>query len=280
MYPEKLRKIKNAPKQLFFKGNIELLSTDSISIIGSRACSIEGIQQAKKFAGELSKYGITIVSGMAVGIDTAAHIGALEVSGSTIAVLGSGFNNIFPKENIKLFDEIIKKGGLVVSEYAPSIEPNSKNFLERNRIISGLSDGILVIEAAYRSGTSVTCKIGKEQNKEIFCVPHDLKNRYGVGTNKLIKNGAHLITSVKDILSYFNIANYNDLDNEEKISNQIIIDDKFLDVYNLLIGPPLNINQICNKLCKNSNEVNNALLMLELDGLIIKTKHGYQAKVL
>lgn len=212
------------------------------------------------------------------GIDSAAHLGALEVNGKTIAVLGCGFNNIFPKENIKLFHEIIEKDGLIISEYPPEIKVSSKNFLERNRIISGLSIGVLVVEAAYRSGTSVTCKHAKEQNKKIFCIPHDLNNKHGVGTNILIKNGAYLVTSVKDIIDKYDYINYKeDMINELKIDKKEI-DKKYLEIYNLLNGPPLNISQICNKLNKPANEVNNALIMLELDGIIMKTKYGYQVK--
>lgn len=212
------------------------------------------------------------------GIDTAAHIGTLEVNGNTIAVLGCGFNNIFPKENIKLYNDIINSGGLVISEYPPSTEADSKKFLARNRIVSGLSIGVLVIEAAYRSGTSVTCKYAKEQGKEIFCIPHNLENRHGVGTNRLIKNGATLVTSAKDIIEKFDYLDYKETQMQvlELEEVPIEIDKKYIDVYNALLGPPLNIAQICNKLKKPANEVNTALFMLELDGLISRTKYGYQ----
>lgn len=210
------------------------------------------------------------------GIDTAAHIGAIEETGKTIAVLGCGFNNIFPKENKKLFNDIIKSGGLVISEYSPECEADSKKFLERNRIVSGLSIGVLVIEAAYRSGTSVTCKFAKEQGKKIFCIPHNLENKHGVGTNRLIKNGAILVTSSKDIVETFDFLDYKDFEEQEIQSIPIEIDKKYLDVYNILMGPPLNVEQICNKVGKTANEVNTALFMLELDGLIYKTRYGYQ----
>lgn len=216
---------------------------------------------------------------MAVGIDTAAHIGALEANGKTIAVLGCGFNNIFPKENFKLFDNIIKNNGLVITEYLPETLASSNNFLARNRIVSGLSIGVLVIEAAYRSGTSVTCKYAKEQGKEIFCIPHNLDNKYGIGTNRLIKNGAHLITSPKDIIDKFDFLTYKGEFMEKQENELIKIKPEYVDVYNSLIGPPLNINQICNKLNKPASEVSNALLMLELDGLINKTSYGYQVNV-
>lgn len=211
------------------------------------------------------------------GIDSAAHIGALENNGKTIAILGSGFNNIFPKENIKLFHEIINNGGLVISEYPPDTKADSKRFLERNRLVSGISIGVLVIEALYRSGTSVTCKFAREQGKKIFCIPHNLENKYGIGTNKLLKNGAHLVTSAKDIISEYDFLNYKE---QEKIKNEkhhYKINVEYKDVYDILNGPPLNIEQICNKAKKPISQINNTLLMLELEGAIIKTQYGYQA---
>lgn len=135
-YPAKLRKIKKPPKQLYLEGNIELLNQNAISIIGSRNCTPKGKKLTEKFATELSQQGLVIISGMAKGIDTAAHRGTIEAKGKTIAVLGNGFHHIFPKENERLYKEIIKKGGLIVSEYPPETRPSSNLFLERNRIVS------------------------------------------------------------------------------------------------------------------------------------------------
>ena len=138
IYPEQLRKIKNPPKQLYLKGNIELLKQNCIAIIGSRSCTKNGENLTKKFASELSGQGLTIVSGMAKGIDAIVHRKTIDENGKTIAVLGSGLNYIFPKENEGLYYDILKSGGLIISEYSPNVEPNSKMFLERNRIVSGI----------------------------------------------------------------------------------------------------------------------------------------------
>ena len=145
------------------------------------------------------------------GIDTVAHKSTLENKGYTIAVLGNGFNNIFPIENIPLYYEIINKNGLILSEYPPEEKAKSKNFLERNRIVSGLSKGILIIEAMYRSGTSVTSRLAKEQERKVFVLPHEIYDKNGVGTNKLIREGAILVTSVKDIISEFNEIEYKEI---------------------------------------------------------------------
>ena len=134
------------------------------------------------------------------GIDTVAHKATIEAGGKTIAVLGCGFSNIFPKENIQLYYDIIKNNGLVISEYPPDIRAESKYFLERNRIVSGISIGVLVVEAKYRSGTSVTARLAKEQNKKVFVLPHEIGNKNSVETNRLIKKGAVLVNSTKEII--------------------------------------------------------------------------------
>lgn len=200
LYPQSLKIIENPPKMLYAEGNTKLLNSYSISIIGSRICSSSGIKIAKMFSKELATNGITIISGMALGIDTAAHIGCLEASGHTIAVLGCGLNNIYPNENIMLYKKIIENNGLIISEYPPDTSKSSEKLLARNRIVSGLSNGVLVIEASYRSGTSSTVAHARKQNKEIFCIPHDLDNKYGLGSNMFIKKGAKLVTSPNDIL--------------------------------------------------------------------------------
>lgn len=151
------------------------------------------------------------------GIDTVAHKSTLENKGYTIAVLGNGFNNIFPTENLPLYYEIINKKGLILSEYPAEEKAKSKNFLERNRIVSGLSKGILIIEAMHRSGTSVTARLAKEQERKVFVLPHEIDDKNGVGTNKLIREGAILVTSVKDIISEFSEMKYIEIIRERKI---------------------------------------------------------------
>ena len=282
LYPTLLKNIENPPERIYAEGNIELLNSNAISIIGSRACSISGINSAKKFAKDLARKGITIISGMAVGIDTSAHTGCLEVGGNTIAVLGCGLENIFPKENIKLFHEIIENNGLVISEYAPNTPANSAQFLARNRIVSGLSIGVLVIEAAYRSGTSVTASLAKKQKKEVFCIPHELSDKHGVCTNRLIKNGAHLVTNADDILKEFyflqnKVSNFEEYEIPEQTEFAEV--HKYSDVYNALIGPPANVDEICTKINKPAQYVNTALFTLELEGAITKTQYGYQVKI-
>lgn len=274
-YPDALRKIKNPPKQLYLEGNMELLNKNSIAIIGSRNCSENGKILAKKFAKELVEQGLTIISGMAKGIDSHAHIETLNNKGNTIAVLGNGFNNIFPKENINLYRKIIEANGLIISEYPPNVKAKSEFFLERNRIVSGLSIGILVIEAAYRSGTSVTARIAKEQGKKIFVLPHEIGDIHGVGTNNLIRKGATLVTSTKEIIKEYDFLKYKKISKKENLKIEFkTIEEK--QVYLLLKSKITNINIISDKLQLPINKINEILFMLELHGYIKKKKGVYE----
>lgn len=170
-YPELLKNTSNPPKKLYVNGNLEILNNLCLAVIGSRNNTEYGKKWCQYYVKEFVKYGITIVSGMAVGIDTIAHETALKYGGRTIAVLPCGFKNIFPKENIELYKRIINSNNTVITEYESNISASSKKFLERNRIVSGISSTVLVVEAAYRSGTSVTARMALEQGKKVFCIP-------------------------------------------------------------------------------------------------------------
>lgn len=214
------------------------------------------------------------------GIDSIAHKSTLNVQGKTIAVLGCGFDNIFPEENKDLFQRIVNEGGLVISEYLPSIKAESKKFLERNRIVSGISMGILVIEAAYRSGTSVTASIAKEQGKKVMVLPHGIDEKNGVGTNRLLQKGAKLITSTKDIMMCFKDIEgieYKEINRELEEKNIIRkpVNKKERLVFNLISKEENSINNICRILKMSVAEVNEILLNLELEGYIQKRAGGY-----
>jgi DNA processing protein len=203
LYPKKLKQIQNPPLQLYILGDYKILNQFSLAIIGCRNFSEYGKKMAKELSFKLSKRGINIISGMAKGIDSFAHISSIVAGGKTVAVLGGGFNNIYPRENIELMKEIIKTGGAVVTEYSPNIKPIGTNFPLRNRIISGLSDGVIVIEARKKSGTMITVDYALEQGKEIFALPGNINNPTSQGTNNMIREGAKIITSVEDILEEY-----------------------------------------------------------------------------
>lgn len=283
-YPEQLRVITKPPKKIYVLGDEKILKEKSIAIIGSRNCTPYGELEAFKFSEQLTKQGLVITSGMAVGIDSYAHKGCISQNGKTVAVLGSGFNNIYPKENTELLKKIIDTGGAIVSEYAPSVEPSSDKFRQRNRIVSGLSIATLIIEAEYRSGTTITARYAKEQGKPVFCIPNSIENNKGVGTNEMLKNGALLATSADDILIKCNITRNTDIEeknNKETYSlkPQIKVSKKYKDVYDVFQEQPLNTNEICKKLNLTVNEVNSKLLFMEMEGLVKKVAGNAYIKI-
>lgn len=200
-YPERLRYISSPPKELYCLGNLELLNyKHNIAIIGSRNCSAYGERVAKDFAFNLAKEDVCIISGLAKGIDSFSHIGALNASGRTVAVLGSGLDKVYPIENQELFRNIIENNGLVITEYPLGTEPERQHFPARNRIISGLSDSLLVVEARKNSGTNITVDFALEQGKDVFVIPGNIYSKTSDGTNYLITEGAIPVLSYKDIL--------------------------------------------------------------------------------
>lgn len=199
-YPEKLKNIYDNPKVLYAKGNIELLNEQSVAIVGCRDCSEYGKNIARKLSYNLAKENICIISGLAKGIDTFSHIGALEAGGKTIAVIGNGLDYVYPFENKDLYERILKNDGLIVTEYNLGIKPEKLNFPARNRIISGLSDAIVVVEAKEKSGALITAEFGLEHGKEVLAVPGNVNSINSKGTNNLIKDGAYIVTDYKDVL--------------------------------------------------------------------------------
>lgn len=206
-YPQILKQIYDPPISLYIKGNIEILNGKNIAIVGCRNSSKYGEEAAKYFAYNLSAKGINIISGLARGIDTYAHIGNLgammhngnDICGKTIAVVGNGIDIIYPKENKYLEEKIIKSGGCIISEYPLGTKPEKFNFPARNRIISGLSKGVLVIEARAKSGTLITIDFALQQGRDVYVVPGNINSVNSVGTNDLIKQGAKLVTRVEEI---------------------------------------------------------------------------------
>lgn len=262
-YPSKLLEIKDHPKELYVIGNEKLLNKKSIAIVGSRDCTAYGEKYATKFAEELSKRNICIVSGMALGIDTASHVGAIKEKGNTIAVLGCGLNYIYPEENIDLFNKIIENDGCIISEYPPNTKADLSKFPYRNRIISALSEGVLVVEAKHRSGSTVTAKYAKEQERKIFCIPSNIDLKTSVGTNRLIQEGAKLVVNSNDILQELGIDTY-EIEEEKEIE----VEEEYMEIYNCLTYMPTNINIIAKKCKLNISKVSQKLLMMEIKGYV------------
>jgi len=249
-YPENLKNIYDPPPVLYIRGKIEKSDQKALAIVGTRRASSYGLEIAKKLAGELAALGITIVSGMATGIDSAAHRGALEGKGRTIAVFGTGVDEIFPSQNKELAGQIAFAGALV-SEFPLGTKGEKGNFPRRNRIISGLSLGVIVVEGHYDSGAMITAKLALDQGREVFAVPGNVQLDQSKGPHWLIKQGAKLVESVQDVLDELRMVmpakmpndelrmtnegrNYPELNEEEKkIVSVLSLEPKHLDVISM-----------------------------------------------
>lgn len=222
-YPEELKNVYDPPFVLFCKGNVDLLKTVSIAVVGLRKCSLYGLKTAEKLSYDLADAGITVVSGMAKGIDLASHRGSLTSGGNTIAVMGSGFSRIYPDEARATYQKMINSSnGLVISEYTYFTNPLKSNFPRRNRIISGLSCGVLVVEATRKSGAMITVDYALNEGKEVFAVPGRIDCITSSGTNFLLQTGAKLVINANDILDEINKPFSKDICNEEKKSRREI----------------------------------------------------------
>lgn len=199
-YPHLLAQISKPPFTLFFKGSLPV-EADCLAMVGSRKASSYGLSVSEQFAADLARSNFLIVSGGAKGIDTAAHKGTLAAGGRTIAVFGCGIDVIYPKENNKLFEQIVEQNGALVSEYLPGTKPIDWHFPMRNRIISGLAKGVLVVEADKKSGSLITARFAVDENREVYCVPGSIYSTGSIGVHNLIKQGAILVDRPEDILS-------------------------------------------------------------------------------
>ena len=271
-YPCLLKEIYDAPPLLYYMGDIHVSAAPCLAIVGSRRHTAYGKDVAYKFAADLAQYNITVVSGMARGIDTWAHKGALDAGGNTIAVLGCGLDICYPPENRTLMEKI-SKSGAVISEFPPGIEPFPQNFPRRNRIISGLSAGTIVIEAGERSGALITTDFALEQGREVFAVPGGIKSPYSKGCHKLIKEGAKLVEKVEDILEELQsfpeneavisqAKTFGEADDQGEFSVDEI---KLIEVISY---EPLILEDIVRMSKMPISTVNTVLLNLELKGII------------
>lgn len=204
-YPRNLREVYNPPPLLFVRGKIENQDEWAVAVVGTRRASVYGKEAARMIGADLAHAGVTVVSGLALGIDSMAHRACLDAGGRTIAVLGCGVDIIYPPQNASLAAEIVERGALV-SEYPLGTRPDARNFPPRNRIISGLSLGTVVVEADLGSGARITADFAAEQGREVFAVPGNLFNRGSRGTNRLIQEGAKMVCSVADILEELNLT--------------------------------------------------------------------------
>ena len=270
-YPENLKQIYDPPIVLYVKGELTGQDKLSVAIVGSRRASFYGLSCAEKFASDLSERNFTIVSGLARGIDTSAHKGALKQGGRTIAVIGSGFRHLYPQENKELAEEI-SRCGAVISEFPINAKPLSQNFPRRNRVISGLSLGVLVVEAARNSGALITADCALEQGREVFALPGKIDSGNSFGTNGLIKQGAKLVSCADDIIEEFNIPIATNPNKREvkdtSLESSICLSGNESLLYNLISDQPVLLDEIAQNTSIGIPEISRILLKLEIHKLI------------
>lgn len=269
-YPELLKEIYDPPIVLFYKGNLfDCNLKKTLAVVGSRRCSSAALDGTNKIISEMACSDVVIVSGMANGIDTSAHKAALENGLKTIAIMGSGFNHIYPKQNMKLFEQIINDNGAVLSEYYPDKEPLPFRFPRRNRIISGLAKGTLVSEANLKSGALITARLCLEQNRELMCLPGLLSNPNTQGTHKLLKEGAGLVTCANDIYDYMNWNHALSAGVEGQLDKETLnLPENEAKIYNILELEALPIDRIVSESALTIGDIMVILTTLELKGLI------------
>ena len=266
-YPKRLRAINDPPVVLYVRGEKSPLYDYSIAIVGTRACSDHARRITPRIAGQLASSGVTIVSGMALGVDSLAHDGALKAGGRTIAVLGSGINVVYPPSNKGLYERIISQG-MIVTEYAPDIKPDPFNFPQRNRIIAGLCLGVVIVEAGLKSGALITAKLAVEQGRELFAVPGAAGLPRSAGVNRLLKDGtATMIESADDIKEHLK-SQLAPVLNMQATMALPELNDMEKRIYQLLENGSVIIDELIRGSGIGAVEVNKTLTTMQLKGLV------------
>ncbi len=287
-YPDLLKQIPKLPPLLFVRGDIHLLSLPQIAIVGSRNPSSGGSENAHRFAEFLASNGFTITSGLALGVDAAAHQGALAAKGKTIAVMGTGLDLIYPSRHRALAQQILDGGGALVSELPLGSSANAANFPQRNRIISGLSCGVLVVEAAVQSGSLITAQAAMQQNREVFAIPGSIHNPLARGCHQLIRQGATLVETAKDIVDQLDgMLGYQReklTKLQEKAAKKTELDEKVLDelspaeqqLIHAMGYDPVNIDDLVDRTGVAVGSVAAQMIGLEIKGFVQQIGAGYQ----
>ncbi len=268
-YPEALQAVPGAPPWLYVKGNLATLSRPLLAIVGSRNASVQGLRDAEAFAESLAASGLTIVSGLAEGIDTAAHRGGLAGNGSGVAVVGTGLDRVYPAKNRALAHDLARDG-VLVSEFPIGTPPRPGHFPRRNRIISGLSLGVLVIEAALESGSLITARLAGEQGREVFALPGSIHNPLARGCHRLIREGAKLVESANDILEELRLPFPRPATSEMTDSNTAPTSD----LLSLLDNGPLGLDQLKERSGLTVDNLSAMLLTHELEGRVASLPGG------
>lgn len=281
-FPDGLRSIPDPPVVVFIRGPIACFEKPRVAIVGSRAASHSGVALARKLSAALSRAGVLVVSGLAQGIDYAAHAGALSVEQPTVAIPGSGLENLYPRSHSGLARQILNVGGILLSEYAPWVAPRPATFPARNRLISGLTAGVVVVQAAHRSGSLITARLAAEQGREVMAVPGVPGTAIGAGCNQLLRDGAALIEDVDDVfaalgwsLSETPMQASSGQTSSAAALNPAGLDPDAAALLAALDGVPVSLEAMAQFTGLSGARVQQAILRLELEGLVRATTRGY-----
>lgn len=279
-FPDALRHIPDAPVALFLRGSVLCFEKPRVAMVGSRAASHSGVALARQLAATLSRAGVCVVSGLAQGIDCAAHAGALSVQCPTVAIPGSGLDNLYPRSHTGLAQEILAAGGILLSEYAPWVAPRPATFPARNRLISGLAAGVVVVQAAHRSGSLITARLAAEQGREVMAVPGVPGTAVAAGCNQLLRDGAALIESAEDVFAALGWAG--NLVTPQSASQQRLQSSADSDpdsdrarVLAAIDSLPVSLDALTQFVGLPPGQLQSAVLQLELEGLVRATARGY-----
>ncbi len=281
-YPAMLRRIPDPPIALFVRGNVSLLGKPQLAVVGSRNPTSSGVDTAYDFALTLGQAGLVITSGLALGIDAAAHRGGMDSGSGTIAVCGTGLDRLYPKSNRLLGERILAEGALV-SEFPPGTPPRAENFPQRNRIVSGMSLGALVVEAAFRSGSLITARLASEQGREVFAIPGSIHNPLSRGCHRLIRDGAKLVESANDVIE--ELASLVDVQSPQGAEVDVVqpteevMDPEYHSLLETIGYDPTPVDVIVARTGMKADVVSSMLLILELQGKVEAAPGGRYARV-
>ena len=282
LYPEMLRRIPDPPIALFVRGDVRLLAKPQIAVVGSRNPTAGGRDTAYDFALTLGQAGLVVTSGLALGIDAAAHAGGMDSKGGTVAVCGTGLDRLYPAANRELGERILEEG-VLVSEFPPGTPPRPENFPRRNRIVSGLSLGALVVEAAYRSGSLITARLASEQGREVFAIPGSIHNPLARGCHRLIREGAKLVESANDVIEELGPlfdAQVPDQDTSKTVeATEEANDPEYQSLLESIGHDPTPVDVIVARTGKSADVISSMLLILELQGKVEAAPGGRYARV-
>ena len=277
-YPKRLKKLSGMPKELYVIGNLPEDNAPTAAVVGARMCSAYGKRQAHCYAKVLAEYGIQVISGMALGIDTQGHLGALEAQRTTYAVLGSGVDVCYPAANRKLYNQILETGGGIISEFPPGMPPKAGHFPARNRIISALADVVLIVEARERSGSLITADFALDQGKDVYALPGPVTSALSQGCHRLIRQGAGILITPEELMDEWNL-------NRMQIGQKNNKNEKMLEspermVYSCLDLFPKGIDELMKETELSISELMERLITLELKGYAEEVSRNYYIRLL